>query len=357
MPRPNKFDFLVIYSNKCAYSAANTKYAGTTPFSSKGKFRSRNAAYRYFLQYGKRLGLRVAFATVNDICGTGKVGAYWTYHNAWKRVLQPARTTVIFDKFSSVKKTNIQAYKTLVGTSRHIKLYHNHTLRSLFDNKITTYNELGQYMVPTVAVKIDSAKTIRNAIKALQKKISHCAHANDFSQDLVIKDVFGGGGDHIYKVQSAASFKKIAHVAADIHFLLQPFLQTSDFTLGHSIKPLPADLRVIIGNKTILQSYLRTAKKGDFRANVKQGGSIAYIPIHKIPQQVLKTIAKIQKTTNLKGALYTLDFMRSKKGNLYLVEGNASPGLTWSNTEDERRAKQLIRLIVHQLQLMAKQKH
>lgn len=111
-------------------------------------------------------------------------------------------------------------------------------------------------------------------------------------------------------------------------------------------------MRVIIAKKTILQSYIRTAKKGDFRSNVHQGGTIHYIPLHKIPAQVISMIAKIQKSAHLKNALYTLDFMRSKNGNLYLVEGNASPGLTWSGAEDERRAKQLMRLIVKQLALM-----
>lgn len=354
MERPLQFDFIVVYSNKNAYSAANKKYTGHSPFSTKGTYKACNPAYAYLLQYSKRIGLHACFATVNDIYGTGKFSSYWTYNKTWKRVPQKAQTTVVFDKFSSISKVNSKAHKTLIGTSHRIALYHHHKVRALFDNKITTHKALRQYMVPTVAINIGSAKTILTAKKALKKQTDHHAHTDDFIGDFILKDIFGSGGDHIYKIHTDADFKKITTDAADTQFLLQPFIQASNFDMQR--KNGRADLRVIIGNKTILQSYIRTAKKGDFRANIKQGGSIDYIPIRKIPQQVVDMMAKIQKTTHLQDALYTLDFIHSKNGNLYLIEGNSSPGLTWVNAEDERRAKQLIRFIVKQLQIMAGQK-
>lgn len=350
MPLPTKFDFIVAYSNTAAHSAINNRYIERSPFSTKGAQSNCNAAYAYLLRYGKRIGLRGCFATVDDICGTGEFSSYWIFNHRWQRVVHRAKTNVIFDKFSSASKVHAKVSELLIGTKKRIALYHNHDVRTLFDNKITTHKALHPYMVPTVAINIDSVKKIRTAKKILKGQIFRHQHANDFAGDLVLKNIFGGAGEHIYKIHTDARFKKIAAHSSDIHFLLQPFIHASNF--GTMQKNGRADLRVIIGNKIILQSYIRVAKKGDFRANVSQGGSIHYIPLHKIPKQVLRMITKIQKSAHLKNALYTLDFMRSKQGNLYLVEGNASPGLTWSGVEDERRAKQLMRIIVKQLALM-----
>ncbi len=348
---PTQRDFLVIYSNKDAQSAANNSYTGISPFAGRGAAASCNRSYAYLLKYAKRLGLSAGFATVADISGTGTVSSYWTYTTQWNRVTHSATTAVVFDKFSNIAHTNDAAMKQLLGDSQSIALYHNHDTRMLFDNKLTTYAALSQYMLPTVAINLGSLKTMNTAKRALKKQIDTHAHIEDFTKELILKDVFGGGGDHIYKIHTDAAFKKIPTGVDDVQFLLQPFIHASNFDTGR--KNGKADLRVIIGDKQILQSFIRTAKKGDFRANAKQGGAIDYIATDDIPEQVVKMIAQIQKTAHLKNGMYTLDFMRSENGNLYLVEGNASPGLTWSNPEDERRAKQLMRIIVKQLQIMS----
>ncbi len=350
IPSPTQRDFLVIYSNIDAHSAADGGYTGVSPFAGRGEMASCNRSYAYLLKYAKRIGMSGGFATVADISAAGTVSSYWTYTTQWNRVHTPATTTVVFDKFSNAEHTNDAAMKQLLGDSESIALYHNHDTRMLFDNKLTTHAALSQYMLPTVAVNLGSLKTMNAAKRALKKQIDNHAHIEDFTKELILKDVFGGGGDHIYKIHTDAAFAKIPTGVDDVQFLLQPFIHASNFDTGR--KNGKADLRVIIGDKQILQSFIRTAKSGDFRANTKQGGAIDYITTDDIPEQVVKMIAKIQKTARLKTGMYTLDFMRSKNGNLYLVEGNASPGLTWSNPEDERRAKQLIRIIVKQLQLM-----
>ncbi len=346
-------DFLIIYSNKDARSAADSTYAGLAPFAGRGTAASCNRSYAYLLQYAKRLGLKAGFATVADIHGVGSVSSYWTYTTQWQRVPHPATTTVVFDKFSNADHKNDTASATLLGKKKSIALYHNHDTRTLFDNKLTTHAALSQYMLPTVAVNLGSLKTMNAAKRTLKKQIDNHAHIEDFTKELILKDIFGRSGDHIYKIHTDAAFKKIPTGIDDVQFLLQPFIEVSNFDTGR--KNGKADLRVIIGDKNILQSFIRTAKKGDFRANTKQGGAIDYIATNDIPEQVIRMIKKIQKTAALRHGLYTLDFMRSKNGNLYLIEGNASPGLTWSNSEDERRAKELIRIIVKQLQVMARQ--
>ena len=119
---PTQRDFLVIYSNKDAHSAADQSYAGLAPFAGRSTAASCNRSYAYLLKYAKRLGLRAGFATVADISGTGTVSSYWIYTTTWKRVVHPATTAVVFDKFSNVGHANDAAMKELLGDSQSIAL-------------------------------------------------------------------------------------------------------------------------------------------------------------------------------------------------------------------------------------------
>ncbi|EKD76065.1 MAG: ribosomal protein S6 modification enzyme, partial [uncultured bacterium] len=129
---------------------------------------------------------------------------------------------------------------------------------------------------------------------------------------------------------------------------LQPLIQASGFTIGEYTGN--TDLRVILFSDKIIQSYLRIAKAGDFRANAQQGGKIMYLKLKQIPADVLKMTKGITKLLPVKTAFYALDFIKSNNGNLYFIEGNNRPGLNWYDNEDKKRAKQLIRLLVKDLQ-------
>ena len=93
------------------------------------------------------------------------------------------------------------------------------------------------------------------------------------------------------------------------------------------------------------------AKTGDFRCNEHQGGLLKYISKNEVPQEVVTTSNKIANVLNKKCSLYTLDFLISNNGNIYLLEGNTGPGLDWnlSIKENEIEAQKLIRIIVKEL--------
>ena len=74
-------------------------------------------------------------------------------------------------------------------------------------------------------------------------------------------------------------------------------------------------------NGKVVASMQRQAEKGEFRANIHQGGKASII---KITSEEKKLALKAAKILNL--AVAGVDIIRSNKGPL-LLEVNSSPGL------------------------------
>src|SRR5690606_29377114 len=81
------------------------------------------------------------------------------------------------------------------------------------------------------------------------------------------------------------------------------------------------DIRCFVVNGKVVASMQRQAEKGEFRANLHQGGKASVI---KITSEEKKLALKAAKVLNL--AVAGVDIIRSHKGPL-LLEVNSSPGL------------------------------
>lgn len=81
------------------------------------------------------------------------------------------------------------------------------------------------------------------------------------------------------------------------------------------------DIRCFVINGKVIASMQRQAEKGEFRANIHQGGKASII---KITTEERKLAIKAAKILNL--AVAGVDIIRSNKGPL-LLEVNSSPGL------------------------------
>lgn len=81
------------------------------------------------------------------------------------------------------------------------------------------------------------------------------------------------------------------------------------------------DIRCFVVNGKVVASMQRQAQKGEFRANIHQGGAASKI---KITPEERKLAIKAAKVFNL--AVAGVDIIRSNKGPL-LLEVNSSPGL------------------------------
>lgn len=133
-------------------------------------------------------------------------------------------------------------------------------------------------------------------------------------------------------------------------YIIQPLVK---FDRGFKFEnaSVPTDIRLIFLGGKVVQSYIRRARPGDFRCNEHLGGSLTYLPVSKIPKKLIDTSKVISEKLDRSNSLYSLDFIISNKGNIFLLEGNTGPGLDWnvSLKKNEAEAKKLIRLIVQKL--------
>ena len=362
------YDVIVVYSESVANSARDRHYREKSPFSSKGSYGIYNDSYRYFLLRCKKMGIKAAFAISKDIIGLGLFQSFWTYDKEWVRNYGKAYSQVLFDKFApaGIKQKN---KLKLLTSSKSIHMFNDKKIKDIFWNKINTYKHFKEFSVPTVEITNLSKREIILAKTKLDKLLKRHRHKADFNDSYIIKDKTGTGGFKIYKVDFGKFGLKEIMKQYELDkkdkkissYIIQPFINCSNgFVFGKYSGLI--DLRVIILNHEVIQTYIRIAGKGNFRCNEHQGGNLVYMPIKTIPKDVLTMTGKIIKNLdiklNLKHSLYSLDFIRSNNGNLYLVEGNDRPGIDWNHRKkiNEIKSKELINIIVNELKLIIQEK-
>lgn len=353
MKKANTFDVLIVYSQGYAVSASSKK--ATTPFP-PGEIAHYNNAYSYLMDMCQANNLTVALTTSQDITGAGECRSYWLWEKSlWKKVVHTASSTLIFDKLSPTTPARA-AKRNLLFSSPKIRAYSNAHLFSLFFDKQKTHDNLPAFSLPTISLLSSGRESINQAINVLQSVSNSHTAKNDFTSSLILKDRFGSGGNEIYIIESnhAQKIQKIMTSNPTISFILQPYVSFSD---GYSYKNFKraTDIRIIFEGQRIVQTYIRMAHPQDFRCNEQQGGTLIYTFQKDIPIEVLRAAKKISKILKRKYSLYALDFIVTDNGTIFLLEGNNSPGLDWnlSLAKNERKAKQLIRVIAKELQTRA----
>ncbi len=338
MVKISTFDVLIVYSSSIAASANSLSRDVSTPFAKGSRFESYNIVYGYFLKVCKDYKLKAAFTISADITSAGRCSSYWLFkNNAWIKVKKPGYSKLIFDKFSPLNK-RARASRSLLFSSQAVKPFNHPYLFDLFFDKQKTYKRLYKFSVPTVTIEGRTRQSINMACKTLKEMISNHPHQNDFSSDIIMKARFGARGRNIYKFKAGEYKEMIASMKkkSKISFIVQPFTKfDKGFTYQNSF--VAADIRLIYLGGKIIQTYIRMAKAGDFRCNEHQGGLLKYISKNEVPLGVVIKSNKIAKILskacsrrlelNKKRSLFTLHFIISNNGNIYLLEGNTGPGL------------------------------
>jgi len=317
-----KFDVLIIYSGQIANSPTGKNH--TKPFDYPKEYY--NLAYEYFLSLCKKYSISTALSTSNEIIGPGKVSAYWIFNGSrWEKYVDEAFARVVFNKFTPINKIEEKYFNTLFS-KKNIIPFTNPLLLNLFRDKYNTYKKFKNVAIPTALIGDFKEQNFENAKVKLEKLMTKNKFIDDFTSDFVIKDRFGAGGFQVIKVLSSTSFQdvndklKIEKKDTGItKYILQPFVKCDKgLVIGEHHGTI--DARVIILNGKLIQSFIRVAKKGDFRANLHQGGKSFTLTFSDIPKDVLKMALRINKQVNIPHALYSLDFMKSNNGNVFLLK-------------------------------------
>lgn len=347
------FDVLVVYTDGIANSASSKNLSDKSPFPKVSKISDKNKAYSYFLEICTKNGLKAGFTTSKDLLENKTFSSYWTFeNNKWKKNKGLCSAPLIFDKFSPTNLIQKNRRHALFDNSDVVP-FNSPVLHALFFDKQKTYNLLEKFAIPTVTVNNKTNVSVRNSMNELQLVIDNHIHKDDFSRRIVIKDRFGAGGNNIYRTELKNRNKMIENVLIKSNkssFVLQPFTM---FKKGKAFEKQAGflDIRIIYLGGKIIQTFVRTASIGDFRCNMSKGGNVEYIEDIKIPRKVKKMADEILEVLEYDKSLFTLDFIVSNRGNVYLMEGNCGPGLNWSESipEDKKNTRKLIRDIVHEI--------
>lgn len=352
MNKITNLDILIVYSEKLANSVSSLSGVINAPFPKGSDNENYNLVYGYFLKTCQKNNLKAAFTTSADIIGPGKCQSYWLFeNNAWIKVQKVGFSKLIFDKFSPTNRSR-KIQRNLLFSSKRTKPFNNPHLFDLCFDKQKTYESLNGFCIPTETIRDNTRQGVIKAQKLLKEKIAKHQNRGDFSEEVIIKDRFGAGGLNVHKFDNDQTEMMIGVVKKHkrISFVIQPFVK---FDKGFNFQSFfkPTEIRLIFLGKKIIQTYIRIAKKGDFRCNEHAGGLLKYISKSEIPLEIKKRSKKIVDILNKKFSLYALDFIISNNDNIYLLEANTGPGLDWnlSIKENEIEAKKLIRIIIKEI--------
>ncbi|MDZ7587015.1 MAG: ATP-grasp domain-containing protein [Patescibacteria group bacterium] len=344
MTKTTVFDVLIVYSGRSAISVNLAKVDVLAPFPLGTSYASYNAVYGYFLDICRKNNLRAALTTSADVSGAGSCRSYWLFKkNNWIKVNKTGYSRLIFDKLSPVSK-KYRASRELLFSDKLVKPFNQKGMFKIFFDKQKTYNQLAQFSIPTITVEERTKTSIRKACLELKAMISNHPCSDDFSNEIVMKDRFGAGGRDVYKFKAGEAMKmKSVMKQSRKSFILQPLVKFDR-----------VDIRLVYLAGKIVQTYVRTAKAGDFRCNEHQGGLLKYITKAEVPAGVISQAGKLIKFLKKTSSLFSLDFLVSDNGNIYLIEGNTGPGLDWNEEIEENRlaAQKLIRLVIQELAIM-----
>lgn len=347
-------DVLVVYSPAIATSASTKDPNIKLPFTEASGRMNYNNAYEYFLTTCSKLKIRAGFTTSSDLTSQGdSFNSYWVFkRRKWIKVNRTCKANIIFDKFSPVNATQSYVRETLFSNI-DIKPFNNPDVYLTFFDKLKTYERLSKFTIPTVELTSKTKGSVSKALKELQSLIDAHEYKGDFSTKIVVKDRFGSGGRNIFEVRKNNALSSVLDILKnykETSFVLQPFTK---FSHGFSYKSLKGfiDIRVIYLKNKIVQVYLRIAKEKDFRCNEHRGGTLEYIPLRDLPKNIRAFSREIIRHLDQESSLFSLDFVVSDNGKIYLMEGNCGPGLDWnlSLKKNEIKAKHLIQLIVKDL--------
>ena len=349
--KKNIFDVLVVYSESLADSASLGRSV-KRPFGKRTSSQLYNEVYGYFMKVCQEQGLTVAFTTSADIIGAGLCQSYWLYDlGKWKKYCQMGYAEMIFDKFAPTTP-ELTKRRNLLFSKSQIKPFNKPSIYQLFLDKYKTFAKLQSLTIPTVMIKNNTLKELAVAQKHLKQMMEDHPKRNDFSDDIIMKDRYGAGGNNIYRFQKNQE-KDIFDILQKNNsrsFIIQPFTK---FNKGFKYQDqfVSADIRLIFLQGEIVQTYVRMAKQNSYLCNEHQGATLRYLKKEKIPKKVMTHAKKILKVINKKTSLFALDFIISNDGNPYLLEGNTGPGLDWNPSIQKNvdMSKQFIQMIVDEL--------
>lgn len=150
---------------------------------------------------------------------------------------------------------------------------------------------------------------------------------------VVVKPRFGYGGNDIHIVGSDEDLE----LEEDVEYIVQKFVEASEIPLP-GVSGRQHDLRIVFVNNDPVYTYVRVPESDEGVSNVAKDGSIAYINLEDIPEDVMDSAMKVsERLEGYRPCLFSVDFIISEGGRPYILELNSKPGMYFSDSEGEEK--------------------
>jgi glutathione synthase/RimK-type ligase-like ATP-grasp enzyme len=232
----------------------------------------------------------------------------WAYRDgSWKKINQPIKPDLIFDKIKGVR--NYSLYDLKMSITRKVKFFNNPLFRTIVDNKFSQYLLFGEFMPKSYLAS--NRTELKLTVDRLQ------------TDQAVVKPLFGSGGFDIKIAKKA----EILNKRFVFPVLVQEFIKSEKGIPGLSKGKEVADLRLVFINHKLVYALSRIAKTGSLFTNFHQGARARLVDEKNIPTSVKVMVKKIiAKLSLFSEAHYCLDFIFDNNGRPYLLEMNSTPG-------------------------------
>jgi RimK family alpha-L-glutamate ligase len=131
----------------------------------------------------------------------------------------------------------------------------------------------------------------------------------NISLPFIAKPIVGSKGNNVFLINDKAQFQKFCNKFPLTDFIFQKYI------------PNDGDFRLLCVGKKFIGGYKRIPKKGEFRANIAQGGSGKIIKLNPLLINLAEKVSRITKIEIL-----GIDFIQSKTTkSYYLMETNGIP--------------------------------
>ena len=160
------------------------------------------------------------------------------------------------------------------------------------------------------------------------------------TQKIIIKPLSLSGGEGIFITEHKLLKNHLNKIKFPV--IIQELIDSSE--VKNDIVNGCHDIRIYIRNKTPFYSFTRFPEKGNFLANISQGGTLKVSPIkdlmnnNKVNNFINNIINKIDEIDGNK-KLYAIDFMFDNDNKIWLIEMNSCPGLILEKEEMEYQKK------------------
>lgn len=266
-----------------------------------------NRDYQEYSEIGRGKNLKLFFAHYKWYREGELEKAFFWNGSEWEKV-EDVELDGAFDKFPYNEETEGLKKKL----NEHLPVVNDFELEKFCKDKLRSAEEFSELFPDTASEEF------------LNDMLEEYGRA-------VVKPRFGHGGKDIHIVSSEDEL----NLDEDVEYIVQEFVEASEIPLP-GVTGEQHDLRIVFVDNEPIYTYVRVPEEEDEVSNVAKEGSITYIDLEDVPDQVMSSAREVSdRLEGYRPCLFSVDFIISEDRTPYILELNSKPGMYFSDSEGE----------------------